>query len=193
MTDALSPTSGATAGGAGTRRARLLKGAGVVVALVAVAALAPVAFLEWLPATDPTVIERRVRWLGVRLVYANLACCGPDFRRWDAVVQGVRSGDPRWLRLAVAFMPVRDAHPAEELDAAVAAAFEADPAAAVRILVPAYTAAVVCGGEQTEERVDAFRAQARLATLETVRAPSLHLDSCRAVLRRIAATVRHGA
>jgi hypothetical protein len=153
-----------------------------VVALAAAMALTAAVWLVRVPTSDPDAIALRIRVLGPRFVYGRLACCGPDFQRWDEVVHGVRSGDGRWLAVASGLRPAIDGHPSEELHDAVVDAFDANPAAAVALLVPTYTADVVCGGHGTEVEVGRQRAQARLQALAHVEGPSAEM--CRAVLEQ---------
>jgi len=154
-------------------------------AVALVASVAAIGLLLFWPSTNPVMIHARVRVLGPRTVYGNLTCCSGDALPWDEVVRGVRSGEPRWLELAVAFKPALDTHPGEEMVTAVAAALTANPPAAVELLIPAYGADLVCAGQGSEDPVDAAGARGRLAALASVHQTSHELALCREVLARI--------
>jgi hypothetical protein len=137
--------------------------------------------IAW-PWTSPIIIHAKTMTLGPRLTYGSLAF---DDERWEIVVAGVKSGEPKWLRVAIDLKPVLDTHPGEEMLEAVASAFEGNPRNAIRILIPVYGAPIVCGLDENGP-VSAQRAAQRLRLLESLRmqqAASPEVEACAAVLR----------
>ncbi len=165
-------------------------GALAVLAAGVVFVFGPMLFFETFPSTDPDVIERRISDFGVRSVHSSVVCCGPNFERFDVALQGVRSGEPRWLRIAAALRPMLGAHSSEEMDEAVVEAFDANPGGALALLSGAYSTNVVCGGQGTEVSIDASRARSRLETLSKVPGGTPGLDACRAILSHLATSPR---
>jgi hypothetical protein len=73
--------------------------------------------------------------------------------RWRPVIEGVRSGHPRWLEVAARFKPVamRNLSVSQELTVAVSRALEKEPAHALAVLDGAFDTDDVCSLNTLED------------------------------------------
>jgi hypothetical protein len=87
--------------------------------------------------------------------------------RWRPVLEGVASGQPRWLEVAAAFKPValRNLSVSQELTVAVSRALERAPAHALAVLDGAFDTDDVCSLNTVEDSLGPDY-QAALATVE---------------------------
>lgn len=116
------------------------------------------------PQTDPFVIRLKTHIIGSGLTYAPLAS---DDDKWECVLEGVRSGDGTWLRVASDLYPALDTHPGEEMLGAVSTAFDKNPRGVLRILLPSYGAQAVCGEDEEGSVIDRLHAERRAQLLDT--------------------------
>jgi hypothetical protein len=133
--------------------------------LAAAAALIALSVVAMYPHVNPSVIHWKAKVLGPRLTYGPLAS---REEVWDSIVAGVRSGEWRWLRVAVDLQPALDTHPGEEMVDAITSVIDANPHGAIQWLLPAYGAELVCGEEGAGVRVAGPRRQRRKALVEKV-------------------------
>jgi hypothetical protein len=115
--------------------------------------------------------------------------------RWRPVIEGVRSGHPRWLEVAARFKPVamRNLSVSQELTVAVSRALETRPADALAVLDGAFDADDVCSLNTLEDSLGTDYDAALLAVERRERAvaavadPALaaRRDNCLAFLREL--------
>jgi hypothetical protein len=115
--------------------------------------------------------------------------------RWRPVIEGVRSGHPRWLEVAARFKPaaMRNLSVSQELTVAVSRALEREPAHALAVLDGAFDTDDVCSLNTLEDSLGTDY-DAALSTVERreravarVSAPGLaaRRDNCLAFLREL--------
>jgi hypothetical protein len=136
--------------------------------LAASAALIVLPVVAMYPHVNPSVIHWKAKVLGPRQTYGPLAS---RQEVWDAIVAGVRSGEWRWLRVAVDLQPALDTHPGEEMADAITSVIDVNANGAIQWLLPAYGAELVCGEEGAGVRVSGPRRQRRKALVEKVNDP----------------------
>jgi len=153
---------------------------GLVLAIVGCTACAFAIVIWFWP--HPSLIAARIAMFGAVPTYRSLS--GHE-ARWAAVVNGVRAGRPEWLTIAVDLRSALDTHPGEEMLEAVADAFDANPDAAIRILVPAYGPETVCAPLGGHEPATVSHARARLERLRSSTAANEHAAlACAGALSR---------
>lgn len=76
------------------------------------------------PAASADALLQRIAQLGGRRVLADL---WKDDRAFDAAMDGIESGDPAWLEVAIRLRPFSDAGASEAIDDAVARLLPAQP------------------------------------------------------------------
>lgn len=113
--------------------------------------------------------------------------------RWDAILDRIGVGDPRWIALAPGLAPGADAGTAEGLGIALATGLPRAPAAVLAVLSPQGPGSLapdrVCSApfiEDTAAHQHSYKAQA-LAAVATVTAPGLATmaSACKAQLLKV--------
>jgi len=82
----------------------------------------------------PVTVGRMLRQLGPKQTVDQLAGTGADFGDYEKVLDGIASGDARWLTLVPKLQPGTDAGTSESLRIAVAEALPRNPAAVLRLI-----------------------------------------------------------
>lgn len=154
---------------------RALVGAAGLVLLAAMAALV----LH--PYTNPWIIHIKTHVVGSGLTYGPLAS---DDAKWETVLNGVRSGDSRWLRVAADLQPALDTHPGEEMAGALVNVLDKNPTGALQVLLPGYGAEVVCGEDEGGAAIDPIHAGRRAQLLRT-QPESPERRACLTVVMRV--------
>lgn len=129
-------------------------------------------------AITPTTVGRMIDRFGPRETVNKLAHAGSkgsDFGEYDKVLDGVASGDARWLALVPKLEPGTDAGSAEALRIAVAEALPKNPADVLRLISREPSWLDACGYPMIEptrrEQRNYFRAA--IPAVRAVRAPKL--------------------
>jgi hypothetical protein len=102
---------------------------------------------------DPNAILSRIKAHGARPVLEQLF---DNDDAWGAVLDGIATATPPWLRVAAAFWPVADDDAADELRDAVSKALPNAPAAVLGLTSQGFTVDDICNGPQLEEDDDVF-------------------------------------
>lgn len=131
-------------------------------------------------AITPKSVERMIDRYGARQTVQKLTKQDPndtksEFGKFDVVLDGVASGDPRWLALVTKIYPGTDAGAAESLPIVVAQALPKNPAAVLRFFASSSWLRKVCGYpmiEPTEKEMRAYF-KAALPAVRAVREPAL--------------------
>lgn len=145
--------------------------------------LAIMVVIMW-PFTNPWIIQTKVHLSGPKVVYKPLA-----YREdlWDIVLTGVKTGNKKWLRVAVALFPALDIHPGEEMISAVSTVIDKNPSGAIDVLIPIYGPDIVCGYQDEEEPVTLLTAERRLNLLSRIESSIKNvkaLEGCRQVIKK---------
>jgi len=82
----------------------------------------------------PSNVARMLDRLGPRQTVDKLAGTGADFGEYEKVLDGISSGDARWLALVPRLQPGTDAGTSESLRIAVAEALPRNPSAVLRLI-----------------------------------------------------------
>jgi len=144
--------------------------------------------LAQLPLTPQTVLDSAAS-LGARPTLERLY---NDQRQWSALLAGIATGAPPWLKVATTLRVVSDAGASEQLDLAVGEALEHRPADVLSLAVPTFSLKVLCDGPDVDDpRFDSYglsmaAIEQRQAKLRSIQKPSLAAvrDSCIAELEK---------
>jgi hypothetical protein len=134
-------------------------------------------------AITPQKVERMIDRYGARQTVNKLANAGPDdtrtdFGDYDKVLDGVASGDARWLALVPKLRPGTDAGTAEALRIAVAYALPENPAGVLHLITRLPSWQDVCTYpmiEPTDEEMQAYF-RAAIPAVKAVRDTALQRE-----------------
>ena len=131
-------------------------------------------------AVTPKMVERMIDRDGARQAVNKLANAAPDdtrtlFGDYDKVLEGVASGDARWLALVPKLRPGTDAGTAEALHISVAEALPKNPAGVLRLIMRLPSWQDVCSYPMIEPTDEEMRAyfNAAIPAVKAVRDPAL--------------------
>jgi len=82
----------------------------------------------------PTTVGRMLAQLGPKRTFDELAGTGADFDDYEKILDGIASGDQRWIALGPRLQPGTDAGTSEALRIAVAEALPRNPAGVLRLI-----------------------------------------------------------
>jgi hypothetical protein len=146
-----------------------------------------------LPLTPQSALDSAAS-LGAR---ATLERLYNDQRQWSALLAGIATGAPSWLKVATTLRGVSDAGASEQLDLAVGEALEHRPADVLSLAIPSFSLDVVCDGPDVDDpRFDSYelsiaaieRRQAKLRSIHKQSLAALR-DSCIADLQKAKSNV----
>jgi hypothetical protein len=132
------------------------------------------------PPITPEMADRMIDRYGARQAVNKLANSGPDDTRTDfgdygKVLDGIASGDSRWLALVPRLEPGTDAGTAESLRLVVAEALPKNPAGVLRLITREPTWRDACGYPMIEPTRKEMRAyfNAAIPAVKSVHDPAL--------------------
>jgi hypothetical protein len=82
----------------------------------------------------PATVDRMLAQLGPKRTVDELAGSGADFGDYEKILDGIASGDARWIALVPRLQPGTDAGTSEALRIAVAEALPKNPAGVLRLI-----------------------------------------------------------
>jgi hypothetical protein len=132
------------------------------------------------PAITPAAVERMIDRYGAKRTVDMLSNAAPTdsrtlFGDFDKVLDGIGSGDGRWLALVPKLAPGTDAGTAESLPITIAEALPKNPAAALRLIKRDASWLDACGYpmiEPTRKEMRTYFSRA-IPAVRSVRDPAL--------------------
>ena len=123
-------------------------------------------------ALSPAEIQSRIESKGGHQV---LSALWDNQAEWNALLAGIESGDPNWLKVAQVLHPFSDAGSSEDLHNAVARALPRAPERVLSLIGPGFEIDFICTSPFIEPEPGVAEAYEReaLAALASVRAPRL--------------------
>jgi hypothetical protein len=149
--------------------------------LISLAVLPLAAFAQG--AVTPEAIGSRISSVGAKPALAEIYA---DQTTWHRVIAGIASGETAWIKVSVELHRVSDAGASEQLELAVGEALGHRPLSVLKVAIPAFGIARVCGGPDVDDdRYNSYALSAKVIEkrkrmVRTISDPSLRAmrDKC---------------